>query len=159
MATAFLYRRLVTKVPGSAGTLSEPDGTPVPRFALQATVNWMRALTILANYEGIDWPSMETFYDHVQTVNLAEPAVNTVFEQLLISLHHLAALSAMDRAGSNQDLARVAIITWYYGIYCAASAMIAAQDGTFQHTHASTAKTWDQQIAAGVWCRNHSASG
>ncbi len=75
----------------------------MPRFALQATVNWMRALTILANYEGIDWPSMETFYDHVQTVNLAEPAVNTVFEQLLISLHHLAALSAMDRAGSNQD--------------------------------------------------------
>lgn len=148
MATPFLYRRLVVGVPGSTGTLSEPNGTPEPRFALQATVNWMRALTILANDQGIDWTSMGTFYAHVQMPKLSEPAVNTVFEQLLMSLHHLAALSAMVKADSDRDFARVAVMAWYYGIYCAASAMVAAKDGSLQDDHTGTANQWDRQIAA-----------
>jgi hypothetical protein len=148
MPTPFLYRRLVTNVPGNTGTLSEPNGTPEPRFALQATVYWMRALTILANHQGIDWFSMEPFYADVQRANLSEPAVNTVFEQLLMSLHHLAALHAMVRAGSDHDLARVAVMTWYYGIYCAATAMVAAQDGSLQGDHTGTANQWDRHIAS-----------
>jgi hypothetical protein len=147
--TPFLYRRLVKSDPGSrAGTLSEPDGTPEPRFALQATVNWMRALTILVKHQKIDWSSMESFYVHVQSASLPERAFNTVFEQSLMSLHHLAALRAMERAGSDHDLARIAVMSWYYGIYCAASAMIAAQDGSLQDNHTHTANEWDRQIAA-----------
>ncbi|MGC1618689.1 MAG: hypothetical protein WA765_09390, partial [Candidatus Acidiferrum sp.] len=92
--------------------------------------------------------SEESFYARVQRQNLSEPAVNTVFEQLLMGLHHLAALHAMVRAGSDRDLARVAVMTWYYGIYCAASAMIAAQDGSLQDDHTATANQWDRQIAA-----------
>ena len=38
------------------------------------------------------------------------------------------------------DLARVGIVTWYYGIYGAASAMIAAADGSFPETHAATTR-------------------
>jgi hypothetical protein len=45
------------------------------------------------------------------------------------------------------NLARVAIMTWYYGTYCAASAMVAAKDGTQQQDHTGTANAWDRQIA------------
>ena len=37
------------------------------------------------------------------------------------------------------DVARIGIVTWYYGVYGAASAMIAAADGSFPDTHAATA--------------------
>lgn len=147
MSTSFLYRRLVADVPGSTGTLSEPDGTPEPRFALQGTVNWMRALAILAENQRIGWSSMQLFYTRVQKANLLDPAVNTVFEQLLMSLHHLAALHAMVKADSSSNFARVAVMTWYYGVYCAANAMIAAQAGSLQHTHGATANQWDRHIA------------
>jgi hypothetical protein len=40
------------------------------------------------------------------------------------------------------------IVTWYYGIYYAASGMIAAQDGSLQNDHASTANSWDRHFAA-----------
>lgn len=139
---------MVVSVAGNTGTLSEPKGTPEPRFALQSTVNWMRALAIVAQHERIDWSSMQQLYVNVQRSNLIEPAVNTVFEQLLMSLHHLAALQAMAKAGSAIDLARVAVMTWYYGIYCAASAMIAAKDGSLQDDHTGTANQWDRQVAA-----------
>jgi hypothetical protein len=150
MSTSFLYQRLVKNASGCAGTLSEPQGTPEPRFALQGTVNWMRALAILVTDSGIDWPSMDAFYAvHVtRAVTLSQPAVNTAFEQLLMSLHHLASLQAMVRAKSDHDFARIAVMAWYYGIYCAASAMVAAKDGSLQDDHSSTANQWDHQIAA-----------
>ncbi len=148
MTTSFLYQRMVKDVPGSFGTLSEPGGTPKPRFALQATVNWMRALAILVQDKDI--ASMENFYreKNVTKAKLCERAVNTVFEQLLMSLHHLAALRAMASSGHSLDLSRVAIVTWYYGIYCAASAMVTAKDGSWQDNHTGTADQWDRQIAA-----------
>src|SRR4029077_334457 len=54
----------------------------------------------------------------------------------------------MVAANSDVNLARVAVMTWYYGIYCAASAMIAAQDGSQQQDHVGTANQWDRQFAA-----------
>jgi uncharacterized protein (UPF0332 family) len=111
----------------------------------------MRALAIVADNEGIDFASMQKFYtkNNVQiNGGLSEPAANTTFEQLLMSLHHLSALQAMVRANSDLDLVRIAVMTWYYGVYCAASAMIAAQDGSQQQDHAGTANQWDRQFAA-----------
>ncbi|MER9847712.1 hypothetical protein NKJ55_10145, partial [Mesorhizobium sp. M0106] len=46
------------------------------------------------------------------------------------------------------DVARVGIVTWYYGVYGAASAMIAACDGSFPDNHAATAQQWDRQFPA-----------
>ena len=40
------------------------------------------------------------------------------------------------------------VMTWYYGVYCGASAMIAAQDGSQQHDHMGTANQWDRQFGA-----------
>jgi uncharacterized protein (UPF0332 family) len=146
----FLYERITKGRPASTGTLAEPDGTPEPRFALQGTVNWMRGLAIVVSDEGINWAYAQRFYrsKNVQrNTGLPEPAANTVFEQLLMSLHHLSALRAMAAAGSDLDLVRVAVMTWYYGVYCAASAMIAAKDGSQQQDHAGTANQWDRQFA------------
>jgi hypothetical protein len=144
----FLYERITQGRPKATGTLAEPKGAPEPRFALQGTVNWMRALAILVTDMPFNWASMQTFYCKVQrNTPLSERAANTVFEQLLMSLHHLSALQAMVRADSDRDLARVAMMAWYYGIYCAASAMIAAKDGSQQQDHAGTATQWDRQIA------------
>ncbi len=148
MKIPFLYRRLVEGVPGSSGTLSEPNGTAEPRFALQSTVNWMRALAILSGDAGSDWAYMLGLYARIERATLSEAAVNTVFEQLLMALHHLSALRAIVRARSDYDLARIGIMTWYYGIYCAASAMVAAKDGSQQDDHTATANQWDRQIAA-----------
>jgi len=149
MSMSFLYERITKGRPHATGTLAEPSGTPEPRFALQSTVNWMRALALIAEEKDFAWASMGKFYAHV-TVNsgLSEPAVNTVFEQLLMSLHHLSALDAMVVAASDRNLARVGIVTWYYGVYCAASAMIAASNGSQQRTHSRTALEWDTRIAA-----------
>ncbi|WP_370283009.1 hypothetical protein [Pseudooceanicola sp.] len=46
------------------------------------------------------------------------------------------------------DYARVGVLAWYYGIANAASAMTAAQSGSFQEDHAGTARLWDEQIAS-----------
>jgi hypothetical protein len=151
MPPEFLYERITTRRPNCKGTLAEPGGAPEPRFALHGTVNWMRGLAIIVADERISYASMGQFYagKNIQrNAGLSEPAANTVFEQLLMSLHHLSALRAMVVANSDVNLARVAVMTWYYGIYCAASAMIAAQDGSQQQDHGGTANQWDRQFAA-----------
>ncbi|WFP48914.1 hypothetical protein PL263_12440 [Methylomonas sp. EFPC3] len=149
MVASFLYERITRGRPSVTGTLAEPQGAPEPRFALQGSVNWMHALALVVQDEALEWSHMQTYYQHVQRfTNLSDAAMNTVFEQLLMSLHHLSAVKAMANAGRDQDLVRVGIMAWYYGIYCAASAMIAARDGSQQKDHTSTATQWDRQIAS-----------
>ena len=106
----------------------------------------MRALAILVKGAGIDAASMKPLYTTVSKGTLSDQAINTTFEQLLMSLHHLASLKAMESLPQQIDTARSAIVTWYYGIFHAASAMIAAQDGSFQGNHAETANSWDRQF-------------
>jgi hypothetical protein len=111
----------------------------------------MHGLSIVVAEDQTSYGSMRCFYagKNVQrNVGLSEPAANTAFEQLLMSLHHLSALRAMTTANSDVNLARIAVMTWYYGIYCAASAMIAAQDGSQQQDHMGTANQWDRQFGA-----------
>ena len=136
-----LYSRFLRQ-----GTIAEPKGVPEPRFALQATVYWVRALNLLAKAHPIDWPTMLSFYSAVRKATLTDQAKNTVFEQLLMSLHHLSSLRAMSGAVKRVDIGRSAIVTWYYGIYHAASAMIAAQHGTHQDSHAETSNVWDREL-------------
>src|SRR3546814_17727725 len=72
--------------------------------------------------------------------------LNTVCEQLLFAFHQLAALRALSAVSSTADVARMAIITWYYGIYDADSAMVAAADGSFRHNHTATPQTRESQF-------------
>ena len=83
----FLYERITKGRPGRTGTLAEPDGAPEPRFALQSTVNWMRARVLVIQDEGSDWASMNSLYQRVQRFSgPTDRIANTIFEQLLMSL-------------------------------------------------------------------------
>lgn len=128
--------------------MSEPGGVPDPGFALASTVNWMHALKILLADRPVDFTNAVQFYSRVQKANLSPQEENTVFEQLLFSLHQLSALSAMKGTPRKSDLARVASVAWYYGVYAATGAMVTAQAKTVQHNHTQTANVCDRQLAA-----------
>jgi hypothetical protein len=138
----FLLKRFIEQ-----GTLSDPKGIPDPAYSLPGTLNWMRAMAILVDHDEINAPSMHNICAVVTKGTLSDQAANTTFEQLLMSLHHLASLKAMASLPKRIDSARSAIVTWYYGIFHAASAMIAAQDGSFQENHGETANAWNSHFS------------
>lgn len=130
------------------GTLAEaPREVPDARFALPSTINWMRALAILVD-PGLDFQAARHFYKKVHRRALTDRELNSVGEQMLFTLHQIAALQAIAKAENGADVARVGIVAWYYGVYGAASAMIAAADGSFPVTHAATAQQWLRQFPA-----------
>lgn len=137
-----LYSR-ITKT----GTISEPKGNPDPLFALPSTINWMCGLALLVGHHGVTALSARAFYSGVQKAKLDGHQENTVLEQLLFALHQCSALNALCGVPNKADVARVGIVAWYYGIYAAGSAMVAAQDGSFQDDHTGTATQWNKQIA------------
>lgn len=138
-----LYNRIIKQ-----GTISEPDGKPDPQFALPSTVNWMHALRILAEDQCINFRTAVSFYADVGKRSMDVRVENTVLEQIFLGLHHLSALDQFRGGRTVADYARVGVLAWYYGIANAASAMTAAQSGSFQEDHAGTARLWDEQIAS-----------
>ena len=130
------------------GTLAEkPGDVPDARFAFPSTIHWMRALAILINDPKLDFKAAKTFYVKVQRRQLSEKEVNSICEQLLFALHQLASLYAISDVKNKADVARIGIVAWYYGVYGAASAMIAAADGSFPDNHTATAQQWDRHFA------------
>ena len=139
-----LYRRMQEQ-----GTLAEAaKDVPDARFALPSTINWMRGLAILVGELGPDFESARRFYVKVQRRTLSDREVNSIGEQLLFALHQMAALHAILDVPNKADVARIGIVAWYYGIYGAASAMVAAADGSFPETHAETAQCWNERFPA-----------
>jgi hypothetical protein len=69
-------------------------------------------------------------------------------QQLLFVLNQIAALGALTSAPNKADIARTAIVAWYYGVYSAASAETAAMDRSFQDNHAETARKWQERFPA-----------
>ncbi|WP_271611849.1 hypothetical protein [Bradyrhizobium sp. CCBAU 21362] len=131
------------------GTLTEaPRDVPDARFALPSSIHWMRALAILAADQNVDFAVGRTFYAKVQARSVPDRELNTVCEQLLFVLNQIAALQALTSAPNKADVARTAIVAWYYGVYSAASAMTAAMDGSFQDIHTETARKWQERFPA-----------
>ncbi|NWL43842.1 hypothetical protein FBF71_42720, partial [Bradyrhizobium elkanii] len=111
-----LYARMQTH-----GTLTEaPRDVPDARFALPSTIHWMRALAILVADLNVDFATGRTFYTRVQARSVPDRELNTVCEQLLFVLNQIAALRALTSAPNKADVARTAIVAWYYGVYSAA---------------------------------------
>ena len=137
-----LYKRIV-----EGGTVTEPDGVPDPQFALPSTINWMRALALQIAHARLSFTSSQGFYIATSRRQFTPLEENTILEQMFFSLHQLAALEAFRLVPRRADVARMGIVTWYYGIYYAASAMVAAQDASVQDDHAGTANSWDRQFA------------
>ncbi|MDP2331838.1 MAG: hypothetical protein Q8M19_14200 [Reyranella sp.] len=143
MTTFSLYARMKEQ-----GTLTETAADiPDSRFALPSTIHWMRALAILAKDRNVSFPTATNFYVNVQRRPLSDKETNSICEQLLFALHQLSSLQAMLIIPNKADVARIAIVAWYYGVYGSASAMIAAADGSFPDTHAATARQWDRQLS------------
>jgi hypothetical protein len=131
------------------GTLTEsPRDVPDARFAPPSTIHWMSALAILAAQQNLDFASGRAFYGRIQARSVPDREFNTMCEQLLFVLNQIAALQALASASNKADVARTAIVAWYYGIYSAASAMTAAMDGSFQDNHTETARKWQERFPA-----------
>jgi hypothetical protein len=129
------------------GTLAEkPEDVPDARFALPSTIHWMRALAILAVDQKLDFASARAFYSSVQARSIPEDQLNSVMEQLLFVLNQIAAIQGMTLVPNKADVARTAIVAWYYGVYSAATAMTAAMDGSFQDNHTETARKWQERF-------------
>ena len=138
-----LYDRITQQ-----GTLSEPTGVPDPTYSLPSTVNWMRGLAMRIVEENIDVNYCNNFYNGVQRNNsFSDHEINSILEQLLFSLHQCSALRSLNLSPNKSDVSRIGIITWYYGIYAAASAMLFAKMGSCPDNHTSTANSWDNAIA------------
>jgi hypothetical protein len=108
----------------------------------------MHALALIVRSSGVSFTSARQFYVSTQRRKLNAHEENTIFEQLLFALHQLSALEALRLVPRRADVARVGIVAWYYGVYAAATAMVAAQDGSIQDGHAGTANSWDRHCAA-----------
>lgn len=111
----------------------------------------MRALCIACNSDDFSFEKLTDYYLNKGCAvrQLDDLQINSVYEQLFLALNQTVALQAIKEFETPSDLARTAIVSWYYAIYNAASAMICARDGSVQEDHMSTAKQWVEQI-----CRN-----
>lgn len=69
------------------------------------------------------------------------------YECLAMSAHNAAATRAITGAGVNKyNLCRIGIVSWYYAVYYAAKAMIAAASGGDPQTHAKTSRSFHSDI-------------
>lgn len=148
MATAPKNPSLYSRMQAHGTLTEDPRDIPDARFALPSTIHWMRALAILVLDQKFDFKMCRSFYAKVQARNIPDRELNTVCEQLLFVLNQIAALQSLTSAANKADVARTAIVAWYYGVYSAASAMTAAMDGAFQDNHAETAKNWQNRFPA-----------
>lgn len=127
--------------------LYEHKDQPSARFAFQGSINWIRALAKVIEDENDFLQKLDNAYNNIQRRKVNEQADTSVFEFILQSLHHLAALEQMkniDNAAT--DLSRVAIVSWYYSLYFASKAMNASASGDVQENHSKTAKVWGDDI-------------
>jgi hypothetical protein len=127
----------------------DPKETPNPVFALQGTLNWMRALAILCDQSSLSNLGLQTFYAQVPRRSPVQTGADTAaYVKLTMALHHLAALTrlAASERGSPQDTIRVGIVAWYYAVYECCGAMLSAASGANPQEHRSTAKQWHEEV-------------
>lgn len=120
---------------------------PKPRFAFQGTVNWMRGLAILVS-DGFSHQQLGQFYQAVQRRSANEGADSLAYECLIMSMHNVSAMSSMAAADNPYPVVRSAIVAWYYAVYYAAKAMLAASSGADPQTHAAASKVWQREVVA-----------
>jgi uncharacterized protein (UPF0332 family) len=127
--------------------LKEESPKIEPSFALQSSINWTKALGIICNNGHFEKEQLKAKYLSVPRRAPDTKGDNATFENILMAFHQYASLvSIHDYEDAHYDLIRSAIISWYYGIYYAASAMVAATDGSTHETHTSTANAWNRQL-------------
>jgi hypothetical protein len=123
---------------------------PDQKYAFLGTVNWMKALGIYIKHSDFESLVNES-YLNVQRINSDKERDLMVFENLLMAYHNHASLSSLAKSDlSRYDISRTAIISWYYSVYFAGSAMIAALLGQNFETHTKTADVWLKHLKSTV---------
>lgn len=132
--------------------IKHDDPKVEPLFSFRGIAYWMRALALLIEDEGFNSEALAIKYQGVKRRVPAIIAADTrVFQFSFMAFQNLSALSVIHEAGYPSDFIRNAIVAWYYGLYYAASAMVAAADGSVQEDHRGTANSWDRQIVQNHW--------
>ena len=126
--------------------LYEETDQPTLTFAFRGTVNWMRGLAIVCD-NNISDEKIQEFYKDVKKRKENSKADLVVFENIMMAIHNLHSLKVINEAIENPySVSRTQIVSWYYTIYYASSAMIGALSGGVQEQHSKTAKTWQNDI-------------
>ncbi len=125
-----------------------------PQFALQSTLNWMKALSF--EIVGEHGPTPQNQFDSCRQffIQRFQPSrvqrdLGDVFEALFQSLTHAMALATLvaGATGAQPWLYPGAIVWWYYGYYTAVHAMLHTHGhGAATDTHGSTIRAFDGMV-------------
>ncbi len=127
--------------------LFDHQDQPTPQFAFQGTVNWMRALAILVETEKFSVESLRAQYAQQQRRQVNVQGDTLAYESMLMSMHNVACLSALHHQQDvHYEVVRASIIAWYYAMYYACKAMLAAASASDPQTHSKTARVWQSDI-------------
>lgn len=126
--------------------LFDHNAQSTPRFAFQGTVNWMRALSITVESEEFSTEALTNFYRNTQRRQPNPESDTLVFECLLMSLHNVASLEEFENVNNKYSIVRSAIIAWYYSLYYASKAMLAAVNASDPQTHTKTGAIWQTEV-------------
>ncbi|PXX95912.1 hypothetical protein [Halomonas sp. LBP4] len=105
----------------------------------------MRGLAILTE-SGFFHEDLRQFYRDVKRRRVNEEADSLAYECLTMSMHNVSALDSMKVIQNPYPVVRSAIIAWYYAIYYAAKAMLAASSGADPQSHAAAGKVWQSEL-------------
>jgi len=125
--------------------LSNHKNQPKPQFAFQGSINRMRGLAMILQDEFSD-EKLDASYQNVQQRPVNNKADVKAFEYLTMSLHNVSAIDSMHSIQDPSSIVRAAIVSWYYAIYYAAKAMLAASSGADPETHSLTGKIWQSEL-------------
>lgn len=118
---------------------------PAPRFAFQGTVNWMRGLAILSE-NGFSHVELRNFYQTIQRRQPNHEADALAYEYITMSMHNVSAIDSMESIENPYPIVRSAIVAWYYAVFYASKAMLAASSGSDPQQHAAAGKAWQAEI-------------
>jgi hypothetical protein len=128
--------------------LFDGDDQSKPGFAFQGTINWIHAVSLLADNPLFQAPELNRHFARVSRREINEAADTLVFEKILMAFSNVAALKSINADITHHyDTVRAAIISWYYSVYFTCGAMIAATSGANPESHSNTIKQWHSNIA------------
>ena len=117
-----------------------------PSFAVQATVNWIRGLAIVCASERCNLDNLSHLYKSVNCRTENVKADTLAFECLVMAMHNVSSLKQLTTLLNPYGIVRSSIVTWYYAIYYASKAMLAASTGVDPQTHSKTGKLWQTEL-------------
>ena len=124
-------------------------GNPNPEYALLSTVHWMRSLAILTQQKAFTAAATAIGSNSNQRRETRQDHQDRAFEKLFLARSYLAALRSMTTVSNPHDVARVAIVSWYYCVYSSSQAMLAIAGQPVPEEHTKTARVWLNQLVAG----------